>query len=217
MKPSPTAWLVRAGHGAEHVAAFVAGGFVSISWASIPGLGDLRYHDDEEILIRLQAAQRGQPRADLRELLEFRDGISSGDVVVTPDTPTSDLLFGDVTAGYEFTSTPVVGDHHHVRDVRWLGRWNRDAVEQPLADIVRRYRRTVLRLPDQTRWLALAERVRSGDGEASEPGRQVRRPKRASRGDASHLPGRVCSGCGLTRTLSMFELGADICRDCLGG
>ncbi len=165
--PSPTAWLVRAGHGAEHLDRFVAGGFVSLGWARIPGLGDLSQHDNEEILHLLTAAQRGQPTEDLRELVSFRDEIHLGDIVVTPDTPRRDLLFGQVIGDYDFTETPVVGDHRHVRRVQWLGRWARDLVEERIGPETKRYPRTVLRLAKQDAWLDLAERARAGDGDCA--------------------------------------------------
>ncbi len=160
------AWLIRAGHGAEHVEQFVTGGFASIGWARIPGLEDLRNRDEEEILALLIAAERGQPTEDLRELVAFRTGISRGDLVVTVDTPARDLVFGDVISDYEFRPTPVVGDHRHVRRVRWFARWSRDLVEDAVGPETRHYQRTVLELPNQAEWLQLADRVRD-DGAAS--------------------------------------------------
>lgn len=161
---SPMPWLVRAGRGAQHLQRFVGGGFVSISWATIPHLGDLRDHDDDEILGLLRAAGRGQPAADLRELVGFRDGIEVGDVVVTVDTPARELVFGYVTGGYVYEAVPVVGDHRHLRSVRWVGRWPRELLDESLAYTLRHYQRTVLELPHPDAWLALAERAGIGGG-----------------------------------------------------
>ena len=211
---SSTVWLVRAGSGAEHIAGFIAGGFVSIGWAGIPGLDDLREHDEDDIEALLRAADVTQPGADLRELLDFRDGIRVGDVVVTPDTPARDLLFGDVVGVYEFSPSPAVGDHRHVRQVQWRGRWSRDLVEESFDRTTRHYQRTVLKLPHQAAWLQLAERLRQGEGgpvELPEHRRRSSRAREVVAGPAS----RVCPACGFTRQVSMFEAGEDFCRDCV--
>jgi predicted Mrr-cat superfamily restriction endonuclease len=157
-------WLVRAGRGGEHIEAFVRRGVVTLGWARIPGLGDLREHDDDAILALLTAARRGQPRADLRELVAFRDEIALGDVVVTVDPRVRDLVFGEVAGPYEYARAPLVGDHRHVRTVRWFGRCGRDEVAERLSRSVRHYQRTVLLLPDQSEWLGLADRIAQGDG-----------------------------------------------------
>lgn len=211
---TPTVWLVRAGYGAEHIGAFIAGGFVSVGWAGIHGLDDLREHDEDSIDALLRASDATQPGADLRELLDFRSGIGVGDVVVSPDTPARDLLFGDVVSDYEFSPTPAVGDHRHVRRVRWLGRWSRDLVEDSFDRTTRHYQRTVLRLPHQEAWLQLAERLRQGDGGSVElPARRQRRTSRAR--EVVAVPAsRVCPACGLTKQASMFDSGEDFCRDC---
>jgi hypothetical protein len=54
-------WLVRAGHGGEHIEAFIAGGFVSLGFRGLR-LGDLRELDDEEIEARAAGARRGPER-----------------------------------------------------------------------------------------------------------------------------------------------------------
>jgi hypothetical protein len=163
MSASPTVWLLRAGHGAEHARAFADGGFVTIGWGRIPGLGDLRLHDEEEMIRLLWAANRGQPRADLGELLAFRDRLQAGDILVTPDTPARELLVGEITSDYRWSASPLVGDHRHWRTVRWLDRLALDDVPEPLVQTIRHYQRTVRELPDQDAWLALIAPGGTGD------------------------------------------------------
>jgi hypothetical protein len=91
-------------------------------------------------------------------------------------SPTGDLVFGEAVGDYEFRESPVLADHRHVRRVKWLGRWNRDIVEDIVGTQTRYYQRTVLELSNQREWLLLADRVRTGEGEAAE--RPTRPPRR---------------------------------------
>ena len=154
----PTCWLVRAGRRGVHVDDVVRLGVITISWASIPGIGDLRELDEDDLLVRLRAAQRGKPRADLRELLEFRDGISVGDAILTPAPATAALLVGIVSGPYDYAPKALVGGHRHFRPVSWQGRVDRDEAPPALAHRLRRYQRTVLRLPEQAEALELVRR-----------------------------------------------------------
>lgn len=154
-----SAWLVRAGRGCAYTDDFERLGVVTIGWARIPGIGDLRDLDDVELLMLLRAANRGQPRADIRELLDFRDGLRVGDLVLTPDTPAREVLAGEVTGPYDYAPGPIVGEHRHLREVSWRARVPRDQMPPALMQRLRRYQRTVLRLPEQSEGLGLVPRI----------------------------------------------------------
>lgn len=219
----PTAWLNRAGHGAEHVEVYVRRGVITLGWARIPGLEDLRELDAEQMAGLIARAGRGQPRSDVRELLDFRDGMQTGDVVVTPDPPRKAVLFGEITGDYGFEPVSVAGDHRHVRPVTWFGRWARYDLPPPLRKTLDDYQRTVLQLPNQEDWLALADNIRAGDGMPVAPrtpaGRRTggeRRPRRpaAKPTRVPSAPRQTCPVCGLDQAPTMFEAGSDRCRDC---
>ena len=209
VSPTPSVWLVRAGHGAQHVDAFLRRGVMTVGWARIRGLGDLRHHGEEEILDLLAAAGRGQPAEDRRELTSFRDA-AVGDVVITPDTPARDLLVGDITGGYEYAGAPVCGDHRHVRPVQWQARCARADVPHDLAQPTLHYQRTVLLLPQQEEWRAFATQVRTGRGRPVDLPTSSR--QRQARGSGPRNDDRVCPACGLSRSPAMFD--GDVCRDC---
>lgn len=141
-------WLVRAGHDAEHLETFITRGFVTIGWGWISGLDDLDLYESEEMRALLIAAGRGAPGADVRELLAFRDEMQVHDVVVTPDSPVREFLFGTITGAYEFSPVPLVANHRHFRTVEWGGRWHRDDLSPAMAKQTL-WRRTVRLLPDQ--------------------------------------------------------------------
>lgn len=164
MSQSRTAWLNRAGRNTEHVDDYVERGVITLGWARIPGLGDLRELDGEQLRSLLGAAGRGQPRSDVRELLDFRDGMQVGDIVVTPDPRRREVLFGAITGDYDFAPAPVVGEHRHVRTVRWFGSWRRADLPDQLRRTLAAYMRTVRALPDQEQWLAIAEDAGGGGG-----------------------------------------------------
>ena len=68
--------------------------------------------------------------ADAGMLYRFANEIKIGDVIVTPDGETRELLFGKVTGPYGYRETPAVSNFHHVRKVKWLGRRSRDDLPQ---------------------------------------------------------------------------------------
>ena len=219
-----SAWLNRAGHGAEHVEAYVRRGVITIGWAIIRGLDDLRGLDAEQIEHLIVASGvRKFPGLDTGEVLGFRDGMQVGDVVVTPDPKRKAVLFGDVTGDYEFHPDFVTGDHRHARAVRWIGRWPRYDLEPPLRKTLDDYQRTVLKLPNQDDWLAVADSIRAGDGMpiAQKAPRKTRTPAaprapKAPRPAPAKVatPPRMCPSCQLVQAPSMFDEGSDVCRDC---
>ena len=222
------AWLNRAGHGAEHVDTYVRRGVITVGWARIRGLDDLREVDAQEMeRLIAENGTRKFPGLDVGELLSFRDGMQVGDVVVTPDPKRKAVLFGDITGDYDFVSEAVTGDHRHVRPVRWIGRWPRYDLEPPLRKTLDDYQRTVLKLPNQDDWLAVADSIRAGDGMPiaqkapravrSSTGRANAAPRQpAPRATPARVvaPPRTCPSCQLVLAPGMFDEGADVCRDC---
>lgn len=224
-----TAWLNRAGSGAEHVDTYVRRGVITVGWARIRGLDDLREVDAKEIeRLIAENGTRKFPTLDAGELLGFRDGMQVGDVVITPDPKRKAVLLGYVTGEYEFHTEPVAGDHRHARSVRWIGRWPRYDLEPPLRKTLDDYQRTVLKLPNQDDWLAVADSIRAGEGMpiAQKPARRARaaatprvatpRTPKAPRPAPARVapPPRTCPRCQLVLAPHMFDEGSDICRDC---
>ena len=162
-------WLVRAGRGGAHLGELVERGLITISWSSIPGLGDLRDHSEDDIRERLVHAGRGQPKSDIDELLGFSEDMHVGDFVVSPDKSARDrFAIGRITGEYGYSEEAVVGDHHHLRPVEWLGWWRRSGLPDHLAKAFQ-WQRTVRPLPEQQDWLAFIHAVAGGDEEPPTP------------------------------------------------
>jgi restriction system protein len=65
-------------------------------------------------------------------LYRFANEIGIGDIMVTPDGGTRELLFGEVTGPYEYQEPPKVSDFPHARTVNWLARRSRDELPKKL-------------------------------------------------------------------------------------
>ena len=106
--------------------AFAAYGIVALSWAGIRGLGDLRGLRKSEIVRLMKASQVSVPGADTAELLNFLDDVEVGDIVVTPDAISREVLIGEVIGEYDHRDPSPAGDSRHIQDMRRYGRLQRD-------------------------------------------------------------------------------------------
>lgn len=211
-----TGWLIRAGEGSRHAREFADNNVVAIGWSTIEGLDDLHGLSRAQILGRLVDSRKSTtPEADVNELLAFRDDVTVGDLVVTPDATTRELLIGRVTGAYEYLVPSPAGDYRHVRSMRWIGRWDRDLAPEPLAREVR-YRRTIRRLTDQEGWASLADRIEAGEGRSPDAAGRPAQGGRASqrRYRQSDPARRRCSECMQVLALTQFAVDAGVCRSC---
>jgi len=65
------------------------------------------------------------------QLYRFANEIKTGDLVITPDGSTRQLLLGDVTGDYEFLTEGVGGEQfRHAHQVHWQGRQSRDVLDR---------------------------------------------------------------------------------------
>jgi len=211
-----TGWLIRAGEDSRHAREFADNNVVAVGWPTIEGLYDLRGLSHAQILgLLVDSGKSTTPEADANELLAFRDDVAVGDLVVTPDANTRELLIGRVTGAYEYRLPSPAGDYRHVRSMRWIGRWDRDFAPEPLARELR-YRRTIRRLTDQEGWAALADRIEAGEGRSADAaGRPARGGTASRRRDRRpDPPRRWCSKCMQMLALTQFGGGGGICRSC---
>lgn len=163
-------WLVRAGERSRHARRFADHDIIAIGWPNVAGLEDLRSMSEQDIFQCLHLSPGiATPEADAKELLSFRDDMSIGDIVITPDAVTGDVLIGEIGGEYCYLANSPAVDYHHIRRVQWYGRWSRDLLAPDLATETK-WRRTI-RLLDahQHEWSALAESVRLGEGRAVRP------------------------------------------------
>jgi restriction system protein len=127
----PAIWVVRAGRGSTFAADFEGLGVVGIGFGVQTSV---EAHSPEQIreLVR-SASETDAPQTiagHAGQLNRFANELRAGDVVITPDSGTRELLFGEAVGGYEFHQKPLVGDFCHYRRVRWIGRRSRDLLPQ---------------------------------------------------------------------------------------
>jgi predicted Mrr-cat superfamily restriction endonuclease len=216
---APNYWLVRTGPGSAVVDDFAGLGIVAVSWAGVTGLGDLREYDSEKLREVLATVLR-LPAADARELEDFRDGMSVGDIVVSPNPKSRELLFGEVAGDYEWRNPEPIPGYRHVRTTNWLGRWDRESAP-PSLQLDTKNRRIVNRLADTAGLDDVVTAMKAGEGRPAVPQMRPRprigthRPtakRPAAKAVAS--PDRVCSGCGYKWPAANFGPDSEFCRDC---
>ncbi|HEV2754949.1 MAG TPA: restriction endonuclease [Actinomycetota bacterium] len=118
-------WVVRAGDGGKYIGEFEAGGFVAIGFHA----GDVSGMSRKEIQNHLQDVNPGKKErvaGDAGMLYRFANVLQVGDMVVTPDGATRELLFGEIIGPYRYEDEPVVSHFRQVRPVRWIARHPRD-------------------------------------------------------------------------------------------
>jgi predicted Mrr-cat superfamily restriction endonuclease len=150
----PSCWLIRAGERSRLATQFEAHGVVAVGWPNVEGLRDLRTLSEAEIRARLERHHIHTPGRDARELLSFRDDVRIGDIVVTPDARTREVLLGVIAGGYEFRDPSPADDYRHVRATEWMDRVPRDAIAP---DVVKElnWQRAIRRLRHEEVWRAI--------------------------------------------------------------
>jgi restriction system protein len=120
-------WVVRAGEGGRYASEFEELGLIGIGFNEI---GDVSGMDRDALFehARGRIGSRGGNVAG--QIHRFANGMRVDDLVAVPDGGTRELLYGRVAGEYEHRAEAPVAHYHHVREVTWLGRRNRD----PLPD-----------------------------------------------------------------------------------
>jgi predicted Mrr-cat superfamily restriction endonuclease len=222
-------WIVRAGEKNRYASAFLAHGVIAVGWEVIPY--DWGALSSAQILETLLDAGANPEKADmyLDEILDFRDRMAVGDLVVTPDPPA--VLIGEITGPDRYRLDSPIDEYRQVRTVSWLGSWPRDQLPEAL------YRETARRdainrqQEHAEAWLDLGRRLRAGQGPTAGPGRAAgpsrtpkaatTRPKRQTASAPKAVRPKVaapaqllCPSCHCRLPATRFAPGAEICTDC---
>ncbi len=216
---------------------FESTGTVALAWVAAPGLQDAGGLDRAAIIASLRpvgAAAVAAAEAFADDLIGFRDEMRTGDIVVTVDAESHQLLVGETTGGYEHRVDDGTGRHHHIRPVEWYGRYQRDdrtnlTVEmEALTHVGARF----MALVPVEAWTSFAAGVRERPPVPAVP-RVVAPPKivkpapkpkitaaekRAAAAALAAKPvvptHRRCPLCQMQLALSQFRAGSDYCVDC---
>ena len=127
-EPGPGAgfWVVRAGRKGRFASEFEIGGFVAIRFQPVGDISGMSRSQVTELVASERPGKKQKVFGDAGMLYRFANEIELGDIVITPDGGTRELLFGEVAGPYDHRRTPALSDFQHVRKVRWLGRCSRD-------------------------------------------------------------------------------------------
>ena len=207
-----TCWLIRAGHRNKLAERFLSSGIVSVSWSNVDGLGDVSHLPPNEVQMIFAASELPRPEKQSAQLLQFRDSVTVGDVVVTP-TADRGVLLGEILGPYRWLETSPTTDYRHTRTTRWDGYFERDHLPEHLAKELN-WRSTLRILTHQEEWLALAERAQAGEAPWPPITRaRTRRTRIAARDSMTEGVRRVCPRCGMSKPAVQFS-GLPVCVDC---
>ncbi|MGQ0676843.1 MAG: restriction endonuclease [Rhodospirillales bacterium] len=114
-------WAVRAGKHGEFETYNLDSKIVSIGWAELGDLKDIKDRDALAALIARVHLSEKKTRRDvwIAEVWMFRSRIKEGDIVALPLKSRSAVAFGQVTGPYRFVPTAPEGAKHQ-RPVKWI-------------------------------------------------------------------------------------------------
>jgi predicted Mrr-cat superfamily restriction endonuclease len=207
-----TCWLIRAGDRNKLAEGFLSSGIVSVSWSNVDGLGDVSKLTRNEVQRIFAASELPRPEQHSAQLLQFRDRVAEGDVVVTP-TADRGVLLGEILGPYRWLESSPTTDYRHTRTTRWDGYFERDHLPEHLAKELN-WRSTLRILTHQEEWRALAERAQAGDAPRPRITRAgTRRTRIAARDSMTTGVRRLCPRCGMSKLAAQFS-GLPVCVDC---
>lgn len=125
-------WVVRAGERGRYASEFENGGFTAISVHPVEDVSGMTRSQIKESIASQHPKSKGKVPIEAALLYRFVNVIQFGDIIVTSDGATRELLLGEITGPYEYHERPVVSNFRHVRRVNWLGRHSRYELPQEL-------------------------------------------------------------------------------------
>ena len=233
-------WLVRAGERPGTARLLESSGTVVLG-VDDRGLGDLTGLDVATVQEHLEAAPGRPDRThEAAWLVGFRDHVRPGDVVVTVDVPSHQLLVGEVIGDYEYQDGPTGG--HHVRAVEWYGRYGADdrGIMSPSMAAATQLPQALLELTPPNAWMSFVAAMRERPPLAAAPPRPPVTSAASTRASAGRSPAaprapraprvkkpaaptrpkpveqvyRRCPQCQMQKIPAQFRPGSEHCVDC---
>lgn len=199
------AWLIRTGEGGFALSACVEHGVVALRYHTVPDATSLSQGQIARHLA--DAKSRVALEAVAAMLVRFVHEVKLGDVVVTPHQASRLVYVGTVTGPYRFADPSPVGDLLHLRDVDWLGHFERDSL--PTIELTELDRPPTLYSLPTAGWLDRARLLREAGSQVTAPPAGPR-PKHAPR--RRTVPFADCSLCGMP--IPAGQLVSGRCGDC---
>ena len=126
----PNAWMIRAGEGG-HLSEKFSKGFVAIGWHQLGDLSKLK--TAEEIRGKYSATyltdKKGAASGAVAMIYKFRQGIKTGDWVLTYNREKREYSLGKISSDYIFNSKLAGSEYPHVREVKWEHHISRDTLK----------------------------------------------------------------------------------------
>jgi hypothetical protein len=125
-------WVVRAGRNATYAAQFLSEGRVAIGFDVRETLSGLTWEElSDRVSKNMTDASPVAVGLAVGALFRLANDFEVGDYVLTPEAG-GNILAGEITGSYEFTSDPSYEDYCHTRPVRWFARFPRSTLAEDL-------------------------------------------------------------------------------------
>jgi len=122
-------WMVRAGRNAVLIRDFQEDNYVSVGWTRIEDLSSVMSKEELTVLHEEAYADMkpGNKRLQIGMLSRFRFDIGVGDYVITYNPEYRTYPIGEIISEYKHVADSP-GGYNHRRDVKWIGKVDRDAL-----------------------------------------------------------------------------------------
>lgn len=119
-------WVIRAGRGGEIIDTVESRRIAAIGWREMGDCSSLGDREDFRRRYREVYAGEQNVGGQSGQVFRFIREVRVGDMVLTPDRGSREILVGEATGEYRYDPEPTGGAYPQVRDVRWRGRLSRD-------------------------------------------------------------------------------------------
>lgn len=122
-------WMVRAGRGAEHIDTFIENNVVAIGWKEIGEISTDATRDEitEKLRENWPNMANGKVAISASQIYRFLSEIKVGDYVVSYDPSRRIYHVGEIISEKRYAPSEIE-ELPRIRDVKWLGEVNRDAI-----------------------------------------------------------------------------------------
>ena len=130
-------WMIRAGQKAFLAQEFEDKNVVAVGWERLKNLSDVKSKDELARIHQQAYADHkiGKQRLDIGMISRFRFEIQKGDYVITYNPEFRTYPVGEITSDYKYIPQSP-GKYNHIRNVKWIGKVDRDSLSLPTKNTV---------------------------------------------------------------------------------
>lgn len=130
---SKRAWMVRAGNENEIIEDIAEKSIVAIGWGDLGDVSKLTTRDEIKRKYKEVNPGHSSRRVGINagQVFRFAHKIKKGDIVLTYDKSSREILIGEIKSDYEWKPEVSPDDYPHVREAEWEKKVSRDEFSTP--------------------------------------------------------------------------------------